>query len=56
MGCHGEYVETVDALRPALKRAVASGKPAVIHVVVDPEANVDPPGNWLWAAARSGTM
>ena len=27
-----------------------------IHVAVDPEANVDPPGNWLWAAARSGKM
>ena len=56
MGCHGEYVEAVDQLQPALERSVASGKPAVIHVVVDPEANVDPPGNWLWAAARSGKM
>ncbi len=56
MGCHGEYVETVAELRPALERSAASGKPAVIHVVVDPEANVDPPGNWLWAAARSGKM
>lgn len=56
MGCHGEYVEAVDDLRPALERAAASGKPAVIHVVVDPEANVDPPGNWLWAAARTGKM
>lgn len=56
MGCHGEYVTAVDELRPALERAVASGRPAVLHVVVDPEANVDPPGNWLWAAARSGKM
>ena len=56
MGCHGEFVETTDELRPALERALASGKPAVVHVVVDPEANVDPPGNWLWAAARSGKM
>jgi acetolactate synthase-1/2/3 large subunit len=56
MGCHGEFVETVGDLRPALERAAASGQPAVIHVVVDPEANVDPPGNWLWAAARSGKM
>ena len=56
MGCHGEYVETANELRPALERAVASGKPAVIHAVVDPEANVDPPGNWLWAAARTGKM
>jgi len=56
MGCHGEFVEAVHELRPALERAVASGKPAVVHVVVDPDANVEPPGNWLWAAARSGKM
>ena len=56
MGCHGEFVEAVADLRPALERAAGSGQPAVIHVVVDPEANVDPPGNWLWAAARSGKM
>ena len=56
MGCHGEFVEAVADLHPALERAAASGQPAVIHVVVDPEANVDPPGNWLWAAARSGKM
>ena len=56
MGCHGEYVETGNEVRPALERAVASGKPAVIHAVVDPDANVDPPGNWLWAAARTGKM
>jgi thiamine pyrophosphate-dependent acetolactate synthase large subunit-like protein len=49
-------VERVDDLCPALERSTASGKPAVIHVVVDPDANVDPPGNWLWAAARSGKM
>jgi acetolactate synthase-1/2/3 large subunit len=56
MGCHGEYVETASEIRPALERSVASGKPAVIHAVVDPDANVDPPGNWLWAAARTGKM
>jgi acetolactate synthase-1/2/3 large subunit len=56
MGCHGEYVETGDEIRSALERAIASGKPAVIHAVVDPEANIDPPGNWLWAAARTGKM
>lgn len=56
MGCHGEYVETGNQIRKALERAVASAKPAVIHAVVDPDANVDPPGGWLWAAARSGQM
>jgi acetolactate synthase-1/2/3 large subunit len=38
LGCHGEYVETPDQIRPALDRAaeaVASGKPAVVNVVTD---------------------
>jgi acetolactate synthase-1/2/3 large subunit len=56
MGCHGEYVTTGNDVQPALERALASGKPAVIHAAVDPDANVDPPGNWLWAAARTGKM
>jgi len=56
MGCHGEYAEKGCELRPALERAVASGKPAVIHAVVDPEANVDPPGMWIWNSARSGKV
>ena len=36
MGAHGERVSTESELAPALERAVASGKPAVIHVDVDP--------------------
>ncbi len=55
MGCHGEYVDKANDLLPALERAVASGKPAVIHAVVDPVANVDPPGLYLWNMARSGS-
>jgi acetolactate synthase-1/2/3 large subunit len=35
LGCHGEHVEQPDAIIPALKRAFASGKPAVINVVGD---------------------
>jgi acetolactate synthase-1/2/3 large subunit len=56
MGCHGEFVEKGTEIQPALERAVNSGKPAVIHAVVDPEANVDPPGLWLWVAARTGKI
>jgi len=56
MGCHGEYVERGSEIKPALERAAASGKPAVIHAAVDPVANVDPPGIWLWNAARSGQV
>lgn len=38
-GAHGEYVERAEDIGPAVERALASGKPAVIHVAVDPEAN-----------------
>ncbi len=41
LGCHGEHVSTIAELAPAIARAVESGKPAVIHVVVDPEVNVN---------------
>jgi acetolactate synthase I/II/III large subunit len=38
-GCHGEYVEKDDEIGPAIERAFASGKPAVVHVCIDPKAN-----------------
>jgi acetolactate synthase-1/2/3 large subunit len=44
MDCHGEYVENVNDLEPALQRALDSGAPAVIHVVTNKEANIYPPG------------
>jgi len=44
LGCHGECIERPDELRPALERAVAAGKPAVVQVVVDARENVHPPG------------
>jgi len=56
MGCHGEYVSKGSEIKSALQRSQSSGKPAVIHAVVDPVANVDPPGNWLWTAARTGKL
>ena len=37
-GAYGEYVENPGDIRPALERAVASGKPAVINVITDPAA------------------
>jgi acetolactate synthase-1/2/3 large subunit len=37
-GCHGEYVEKPDEIRPALERAAASGKPSVVNVITDPRA------------------
>jgi acetolactate synthase-1/2/3 large subunit len=53
-GCHGEHAESADELRGALERAIASGRPAVVHAVVDPAANVTPPGTDVWAMARGG--
>jgi acetolactate synthase-1/2/3 large subunit len=44
MGCYGEKVDKLDQLMPALERAVASGKPALLHVTVDSDINADPPG------------
>ncbi|WP_293868269.1 thiamine pyrophosphate-binding protein [uncultured Alsobacter sp.] len=37
-GGHGERVETTEEFAPAFERAVASGKPAILHVLIDPEA------------------
>jgi thiamine pyrophosphate-dependent acetolactate synthase large subunit-like protein len=35
LGCHGEYVETPDGIRPALERAAEAGVPALVNVVTD---------------------
>ena len=35
---HGEWVENAEDIRPALERAAASGKPALVNVKVDPKA------------------
>jgi acetolactate synthase-1/2/3 large subunit len=34
LGGHGEHVESPEELRPALERAAASGKPALINVMI----------------------
>ena len=36
LGCHGELVSTPTELRPALDRALASGRPALVNVLTDP--------------------
>jgi thiamine pyrophosphate-dependent acetolactate synthase large subunit-like protein len=38
LGCHGEYVEKPEDIRPALERAFKSGLPAVVNVKTDPLA------------------
>lgn len=37
-GGHGERVETTEQFAPALERAIASGKPAILHCLLDAEA------------------
>ena len=37
-GAHGERVEHTEAFAPALARAMQSGKPALIHCLIDPQA------------------
>jgi len=38
LGGYGELVERPEDIRPALERAFASGLPACINVICDPEA------------------
>ncbi|HXK22888.1 MAG TPA: thiamine pyrophosphate-binding protein [Myxococcota bacterium] len=38
-GCYGEYVEQDKEIGPAIARAYASGKTAVIHAAIDPKVN-----------------
>jgi acetolactate synthase-1/2/3 large subunit len=40
LGGHGEFVTEPKEIRPALERAVVSGRPACVNVITDP----DPPG------------
>jgi thiamine pyrophosphate-dependent acetolactate synthase large subunit-like protein len=46
-------VEKIEDLEPALDRATASGRPAVIHAQVDPELNTKPPGWEQFRKAQS---
>jgi len=44
MGAHGERVSAPDDLEPAIRRAIASGRAAVVHVDVDPAQHLLAPG------------
>ena len=37
-GCHGERVERTQAFADAFERALASGRPALLHLPIDPDA------------------
>jgi len=41
-GGEGYFVETPDQLRPALERALASGKPNVVNIMINPQAGRKP--------------
>jgi acetolactate synthase-1/2/3 large subunit len=41
LGAHGEFVEKPHEIRPALERAAASGKPAVVNVITDSKARAN---------------
>ncbi|MDE2012534.1 MAG: thiamine pyrophosphate-binding protein [Alphaproteobacteria bacterium] len=44
-GAYGEYVERAEDIAPAVGRALAAGRPAVVQVAIDPLANsTDLPG------------
>jgi acetolactate synthase I/II/III large subunit len=45
-GCYGEYVDRNEDIGPAIKRAYASGKTAVIHVEIDPKVNSEEMPNY----------
>ena len=45
IGAHGELVETRDQLLPALKRAFAAAKPAVVNVMIEPSPS--PLTEWI---------
>jgi len=53
-GGHGVTVTRPDEIRPAIEDALASGKPAVIDVAVDPDALIMPPKIELKQAMNYG--
>lgn len=53
LGCHGTLIDRVGDLAPAVTAALASGLPAVIHAVIDPDINAEPIGYDQFRAART---
>lgn len=54
IGCHGEYVENIDDLADAIKRAKGSDLPAVVHVATDKASNLMPPAAEMFGVVYSG--
>ncbi len=54
-GGHGEHVERREQLRPAMERALASGKPSLVNVVIDKQmARKEQAFSWM--TGRSSRM
>ena len=53
LGAHGEYVEHSEDLAPAMRRALESGKPAVVNVVADCDGTEY---SQAWLRLKSGDM
>jgi len=47
LGCHGEYVDSIEELKPALLRARDTVGPAVVCVKTDRDANLAAPQDFL---------
>lgn len=48
LGAHGEYVEQLEELGPALERAFAAGRPALVNVRTDPEQHSSTVSGMPW--------
>jgi len=55
IGCYGEYVEKIEDLPDAIKRAKDSELPAVVHVATDKASNLMPPAAEVFGVVYSGT-
>lgn len=53
LGAHGEFVEKAEDLRPAMRRALESGMPAVVNVVADCDGT---DYSQAWLRLKSGDM
>lgn len=55
-GAYGQFVDRTADIGPAVKRAFAAGRPAVVQVAVDPEINAFQAPNWEEFATWYGDL
>ncbi len=51
-GVHAQFVEGAGGIRPAIERALASGRPACVNIMTDPDAIS--PAQAAMAGAQAG--